>query len=350
MWTPRPASAFKAAGSVATSVLPSPVFISAIFPSWRTMPPINCTSKWRMLRWRRPASRVRAKVCASAGSKASARRRRYAGSSRSTPSSRCWTSALCCAIRSRSWASLRLLTSGSRALMAATTGAMRLTSRSCLVPMNRAITLSITWSTCMSPFRGQFEIQLGQPGEDGEPLRAPQVTDGANPRHFDVWRGANDSFYPVRRTVRKAAETMRGRRVLQAHSEPGFWCSVGRRNGCAGVASVSRGRQCAKGLAEEMAKLVKLVQTHAHNFESHVLGAVIPHERPLSDASQARLKAQTDLCAGLDVMVRRSHSPAQADGLDFHAAIASCAAGYGGHTRPPAAARLAPLARPAPVR
>src|SRR5260370_41062727 len=122
--------------------------------------------------------------------------------------------------------------------MAATTGVMRLTSRSCLVPINREITLSITWSTCMGPFRGQFEIQPGQPGEDCEPLRPPEITDGANPHHFDVWRGANDSFYPVRRTVRKAG----GGRVLQARSEGGFCCSVGRRNGCGGVAGVSRGR------------------------------------------------------------------------------------------------------------
>src|SRR2546422_6985107 len=107
------------------------------------------------------------------------------------------------------------ISSGSRALMAATTGVMRLISRSCLEPINRAITLSITWSTCMGPFRDQFEIQSGQPGEDGEPLLAPHVTDGANPHHFDVWPGANDSFYPVRRTVRKAGETMRGGRVLQ---------------------------------------------------------------------------------------------------------------------------------------
>src|SRR3990172_101054 len=34
-------------GSVATSVLPSPVFISAILPLCRMAPPINWTSKWR---------------------------------------------------------------------------------------------------------------------------------------------------------------------------------------------------------------------------------------------------------------------------------------------------------------
>jgi hypothetical protein len=35
-------------GKVATSVLPSPVFISAISPRWRTTPPTICTSKWRI--------------------------------------------------------------------------------------------------------------------------------------------------------------------------------------------------------------------------------------------------------------------------------------------------------------
>ena len=33
---------------MATSVLPSPVFISAIFPWWSTAPPISWTSKCRM--------------------------------------------------------------------------------------------------------------------------------------------------------------------------------------------------------------------------------------------------------------------------------------------------------------
>ena len=40
-WTPLPSSAFRYAGSVATSVLPSPVRISAILPWCRTMPPID---------------------------------------------------------------------------------------------------------------------------------------------------------------------------------------------------------------------------------------------------------------------------------------------------------------------
>ena len=35
-------------GKVAINVLPSPVRISAILPLCSTMPPINCTSKWRI--------------------------------------------------------------------------------------------------------------------------------------------------------------------------------------------------------------------------------------------------------------------------------------------------------------
>ena len=46
--TPSPVRAFRYAGSVATSVLPSPVRISAILPWCRVMPPMSCTSKWRI--------------------------------------------------------------------------------------------------------------------------------------------------------------------------------------------------------------------------------------------------------------------------------------------------------------
>ena len=63
--TPLPGSAFRYAGSVATSVLPSPVRISAILPWCSTMPPISCTSKWRMPSVRRDASRTAAKASGS---------------------------------------------------------------------------------------------------------------------------------------------------------------------------------------------------------------------------------------------------------------------------------------------
>ena len=39
-WTPSPVRALRYAASVDTNVFPSPVFISAIDPSWRTAPPI----------------------------------------------------------------------------------------------------------------------------------------------------------------------------------------------------------------------------------------------------------------------------------------------------------------------
>ena len=42
-----PSSEFRYSGIVATNVFPSPVFISAMSPSWRTMPPIIWTSKRR---------------------------------------------------------------------------------------------------------------------------------------------------------------------------------------------------------------------------------------------------------------------------------------------------------------
>src|SRR4051812_33948896 len=89
MWTPFPARELRTAGKVAVRVLPSPVLISAIEPSWSTMPPISCTSKWRWPRARLPASRVRAKDSGSSSSSASplrARSRRASALSRSSSS------------------------------------------------------------------------------------------------------------------------------------------------------------------------------------------------------------------------------------------------------------------------
>src|SRR5687767_1283221 len=68
MCTPLPVSALRYAGSVATSVLPSPVFISAILPLCSTMPPSICTSKWRMRNVRLEASRTTAKASGSSSS------------------------------------------------------------------------------------------------------------------------------------------------------------------------------------------------------------------------------------------------------------------------------------------
>src|SRR5918995_4905526 len=53
---------------VAASVLPSPVFISAIFPSCNTMPPMICSSKGRIPRVRRETSRTTAKASGSRSS------------------------------------------------------------------------------------------------------------------------------------------------------------------------------------------------------------------------------------------------------------------------------------------
>ena len=59
---PLPGSEFSTTASVAVSVLPSPVRISAIAPECRTIPPMSCTSKWRMPISRLPVSRTIANV------------------------------------------------------------------------------------------------------------------------------------------------------------------------------------------------------------------------------------------------------------------------------------------------
>src|SRR5947208_11583669 len=118
MWTPRSVSAFRYAGSVATSVLPSPVAISAIFPSWSTMPPISWTSKCRMPTRRRAASRPTAKASGRISSSGSPPSIRFLNSSDFA----------------RRPASSSGVSDASSALMTCTTGIMRLTSRSCLVP------------------------------------------------------------------------------------------------------------------------------------------------------------------------------------------------------------------------
>src|SRR2546422_802214 len=118
MWTPRPVRPLRYAGSVATSVLPSPVAISAILPSWRTMPPISWTSKGRMPTVRRAASRATANASGSSASTDSPASRRFLNSS----------------VFARSSASPSAWTDGSSAFVASTVGIMRLTSRSCLVP------------------------------------------------------------------------------------------------------------------------------------------------------------------------------------------------------------------------
>src|SRR5215470_5679057 len=135
MWTPSPPSALRYAGSVATRVLPSPVAISAILPSCSTMPPISCTSKWRIPSARRAASRHTANASGNTSSISAPSANRLRSSSvlpRSAPSS-----SACIA--------------GSSALIVDTTGNIRLTSRSCLVPKIFLRIASIIASTLYAP-------------------------------------------------------------------------------------------------------------------------------------------------------------------------------------------------------
>jgi hypothetical protein len=119
-------------GKVATSVLPSPVFISAIIPLCRAMPPMSWTSKWRMPRERTDASRVRAK---------------QSGMMRSSTADFSFSAASAISLRqacicSRMRASSSDFAHASRSLMRATTGRSRLSSRMFLVPMSFLTTKS----------------------------------------------------------------------------------------------------------------------------------------------------------------------------------------------------------------
>src|SRR5438105_3570871 len=135
MCTPLPVSALRYAGSVATSVLPSPVAISAIVPSCSTMPPMSWTSKCRMLSVRRAASRHTAKA---------------SGSTSSTPSPSA-TRLRRSSVLPRRAASSRACMVGSSALISATTGIIRFTSRSCLVPKIFLRMASIIAATLYAP-------------------------------------------------------------------------------------------------------------------------------------------------------------------------------------------------------
>src|SRR5262245_8602813 len=116
--TPLPASALSDAARVATTPFPSPALSTAILPWCRTMPPISCTSKWRMRSVRFAASRVSANISSRTSSRVAPSRTRAR-----RPST-----------RSRIAASDRGATSASRALMAATRGTIFLSSRSFFVP------------------------------------------------------------------------------------------------------------------------------------------------------------------------------------------------------------------------
>ncbi len=125
---------------MATRVLPSPVFISAILPSWSTLPPMSCTSKWRMPSVRMLASRTSAKA-----------------SGRTSSSLRpFWTCSFHSAV-SRGISSVRsAFMRGSSSFTRTTMGARRLSSRSFFVPMTlRSIQFSIVPSLASSA-RGSY--------------------------------------------------------------------------------------------------------------------------------------------------------------------------------------------------
>src|SRR3990170_2042722 len=120
-WAPRPSIALRYIATAATSVLPSPVFSSAILPSWRALAPISCTSKARWPSLRRIASRTTAN--------ASGRR-----SSRVSPS---WKRRRSSPVLARRPSSSRASASGSRSLTSSTRGASFFSSRS--LPLEKSL-------------------------------------------------------------------------------------------------------------------------------------------------------------------------------------------------------------------
>ena len=122
---------------MATSVLPSPVRISAIFPSCKAIPPISCTSKWRMPSARTPASRTTANA-----------------------SGRSWSSDSPSAIRdrnssvlARNAASSSACMASSSALIRATTLPIRFSSRSLRVP-KIFFTVEISMESSLLSYKG----------------------------------------------------------------------------------------------------------------------------------------------------------------------------------------------------
>src|SRR5882724_3912162 len=218
MWTPRPVRAFRYAGSVATSVLPSPVAISAIVPAWSTMPPMSWTSKWRISTVRRAASRHTANASGRTSSSGSPPSIRFLNSSDFA----------------RRPASSSGASDASSALMAWTTGIIRLTSRSCLVPkifFSRASIMRSSLYRARSRRRPTQKLAGVAPRGIGHPLARHHAGDlldarlsgqvlgadagpaGADAlRHLDVVGGAGGD----RRQVRHAEDlaSLRGRDEL----------------------------------------------------------------------------------------------------------------------------------------
>src|SRR5262245_47488604 len=164
MWTPRPVRPLTYAGSVATSVLPSPVAISAIFPAWSTMPPISCTSKCRMATVRRAASRHTANASGRTSSIGSPSSSRFLNSSD----------------LARRAASSRDASEPSSALMATTIGIMRLTSRSCLVPkifLRRTSIMSCSLYLARSRSRPLQKLARMSARRVGDPLAGDHARD-----------------------------------------------------------------------------------------------------------------------------------------------------------------------------
>ena len=179
--TGRPVRPFRYSGRVATSVLPSPVIISAMAPWWSTMPPTICTSWWRSPRVRTLASRTSAKAFGSTSS----RMARCSSSSRPLRRSRqAAVSAFICSPESP-------LAQLSSALTCATTGTMARTTRSFWEPKApfsqrpkpspKIENLSLNESQSKAIGRGAVWKGSGRPRVPGQPCE-PHIESPRAPR------------------------------------------------------------------------------------------------------------------------------------------------------------------------
>ena len=172
---------------MATSVLPSPVFISAILPECSTMPPIICTSKWRMSTARLPASRTTAKASGSSSFSASASaalRASLFSSVSVTSFTRSAKRARNSTVFSRNSASESPCSFGSHSPIAATVGIMRFTARSLLVPkilVNALLIKEFLWAlrrSGLTPYftRSSTPLDCAVRGrKKGRPVRRTQA-------------------------------------------------------------------------------------------------------------------------------------------------------------------------------
>src|SRR5438445_1194321 len=146
--------------------------------------------------------------------------------------------------------------------MAAMTGRSFLMSRSCLVPINRATTRSSICATSILGFRRFLTVLACWP--------APAVA-----------TAPVQTSYSIRLDAPAPRNTTGGpSREGKLRSDRGNGTSLGDDDtgGHGRDIAVGRDRAIREIAGKKAAELAPLVKIHIHDFESHVLGAVVAHD------------------------------------------------------------------------